>query len=192
MSLLKRLFRGGGKRVSRDEPPRLASELQACIREAERLVAGGRLEEALKIAENGLRTFPTAGRLRNVVRFIQQEGALHTITQLKEALTERREEGAYAELALLYLDLHKIDNALETAQTYVEDYPESYEPQELLAQVQLTRYFAEQFARDGWAAIEALEKALELNPDSLRAHRLFATFYFAIGPPTGGWGRGWR
>ncbi len=82
MSLLKRIFGGGGKRVSRGEPPRLASELQACIREAERLVAGGRLEEALKIAEKGLRSFPTAGRLTNVVRFIQQVGALHKITRL--------------------------------------------------------------------------------------------------------------
>ena len=181
MSLLKRLFGGGGKRVSRDETPRLASELQASIREAERLVAGGRLEEALKIAERGLRAFPTAGRLTNVVRFIQQEGALHKITRLKEALTERREERAYAELIQLYLDLSKVDSALETAQTYVQDYPESDRPRVLLAQVQLTRYFAEHFARDAWAAHEALQNALEVKPEGLRAQRLLATFYFAIG-----------
>lgn len=144
-------------------------------------MAGGRLEEALKVAENGLRTFPTAQRLRNVVRFIQQEGALHQITQLKEALTERRDERAYGELIRLYLRLSKVDSALETAQIYVKDYPESPEPHLLLAQVQLTRYFAEHFARDAWSAIEALEKAVELKPESLRAQRLFATLYFAVG-----------
>ena len=71
MKFLKRLFGKRKHRSSGDSPPALARELESTIAEAERLVAAGRFEEAMNVAEGGLRRFPTASRLRSVVQYVR-------------------------------------------------------------------------------------------------------------------------
>jgi len=184
VSLLKRIF-GRGKSRQHDEgdAPLLARELESSISEAERLVAAGRHEEALQVAEAGLRRFPTAGRLRSVVQYIRRAASNKRLAQLRTTLEERKDERAYRDLISLHLDLGQKQQASEIAQRYVEEFPNAAEAHVDLAEVQLARYFGELFARDAWAAQESLDRALSLDPDMLRAHLLRALLQFAVGAP---------
>lgn len=182
MSLLKRIFGGGRSRADGgDATPALAKELQTCVAEAERLVAAGRIEEALREAEAGLRKFPSATRLRNVVQFVKRENANKRIVQLKAALDARKDERAYRELTSLYLDLGRLDAAFESAARYAKEFPETPEAHVTLGEVHLARYFGEMFARDAWSAIESFERALQSSRDCIRAHLLLGLLYYAIG-----------
>ena len=183
MKLLKRLFSGGSRRAKSVDGPHLARELESAIAEAERLVAAGRHEEALQVAERGLKRFPAATRLRSVIQYIRRVGANQRLTQLKQILSEHKDERAYRELTSLHLDLGNRGNAFEVATAYVKEFPDQPEAHVHLGKVYLARYFAELFARDAWSAIETLERALELNPGSTRAHMLLGMLYYAIGAP---------
>lgn len=182
MSFLKKLFSGRRARPGQEgDSHLLAKELESCIAEAERLVASGRHEEALQVAEGGLRRFPGAARLRSVVQYVKKASANKRLAQLKTALETRKDERAYRELVQLNLDLGRVDAAQETAQRYVREFPDAAEAHVAVGEVALARYFGELFSRDAWASIESLQRAVELNAATLRAHLLLGTLYFAIG-----------
>jgi len=184
VKFLKKILGGGRASTSAaDAAPQLARELESVVTEAERLVASGRHEEAMHVAEQGLQRFPAAARLRGVIRYVRRASSKQRLTELKRALEQRKNERAYKELIKLHLDLGDKDQALEVATAHVNEYPSAPDAHVLLGEVFLTRYFGELFARDAWAAIEPLERAIELNPESLRAHTLLAMLYFAIGAP---------
>jgi len=182
VSLLKRIFGGGRSRGAQgDATPALAKELQTCVGEAERLVAAGRLEEALREADNGLKKFPGATRLRNVVLFVKREAANKRVAQLKATVEARKDERAYRELIALYIDLGRLDAAHESASRYAQEFPENSDAHVTLGEVYLARYFGEMFARDAWSAIESFERALQSNKDCIRAHLLLGLLYYAVG-----------
>ena len=184
MKFLKKLF--GGRRASgtaADGTPQLARELESVVTQAERLVASGRHEEAMHVAERGLAQFPAAARLRGVIRYVRRAASKQRLTELKQALAQRKDERAYRELIALHLDLGDKDQALEVATAHANEFPDAADAHVLLGEVFLSRYFGELFARDAWAAIERLERALELDSASLRARVLLAMLYFAIGAP---------
>jgi len=184
VKLFKRIFGGSkGRRGKAAAGPHLARELESLIAEAERLVAAARHEEALQVAERGLKRFPTATRLRSVIQYIRRAGANKRLSQLKHALSERKDERAYRELITLHLDLGNKANAFEVATAYTEEFPDQSEAHVSLGKVYLSRYFGELFARDAWAALESLERALQLNPDMIQARALLAMLYYAIGAP---------
>jgi tetratricopeptide (TPR) repeat protein len=184
VNLLKRIF--GGRKANRDQDaagPQLARELESQIAEAERLVAAARYEEALQVAERGLRRFPTASRLRAVIQYIRRANANKRLLQLKQTLAERKDARAYREYISLLIDLGNRDTAFEVANRYVDEFPNNAEAQSLLGKVYLARYFGELFARDAWAAVECFERARELDPESMHPHKLLAMLYYAIGAP---------
>ena len=184
MKFLKRLFGRGRKGHSEEEgSPLLAKELEASIAEAERLVAAGRYEEALQVADGGLKRFPTAGRLRAVVQYVRRAGANKRLSQLKQMLEERKDERAYRELIALQLELGAAADALEVANRYTQEFPNAPDAHVHLGEVHLARYFGELFARDAWAAIESLERALRLQAETIRAHALMGLLYYAVGAP---------
>jgi tetratricopeptide (TPR) repeat protein len=183
VNLLRKIFGGGAKRDSADEAPLLARELESVVAEAERLVAAGRHEEAMHVARSGLKKFPTATRLRSVVQYVRRAGANKRLLQLKKVLDEGKDERAYRELVGLHLDLRNKDQALEVAHEYLKAFPHETEAHIHLAEVHILRYFGEFFARDARAAIEHLERALEIRPETARAQLLLALLYYAIGAP---------
>jgi tetratricopeptide (TPR) repeat protein len=184
VNLLKKILGGGRKdRPAAEAAPQLARELESVVAEAERLVAAGRHEEAMHVAEQGLKRFPAAARLRSVVRYVRRAGANKRLSELKRVLDERKDERAYKELISLHLDLGNKDNALEVATSFIEEFPGTTDAQILMGEVFLSRYFTEFFARDAWSAIEHFERALEINPETIRARVLLALLYFAIGAP---------
>ena len=182
MSFLKRLFGfGRSSRHAGEGAPVLARELESTIAEAERLVAGGRYEEAIQVAEAGLRRFPTAARLRSVIQYVRRVGANKRLSQLKRIIDERKDERAYRELITLLLDLGNRDQALQIAKRYADEFPDTTDAHVHLGEVYLARYFGELFARHAWSSIEALERALQIDPRTMRARLLLGLLYYAIG-----------
>lgn len=183
------LFSGGVDTAGRrrgdgdDSAPHRTRELATLVAEAERLVAAGRHEEALHVAQVGLKKFPTAGRLRAVIQYVRRAGANKRLLQLKQILDERKDERAYRDLIVLHLELRNKDAAQEIATRYLQEFPDQAEAHLHRAEVYLACYFGELFARDAKHAVESLERALELNPETIRAHVLLALLYFAIGAP---------
>jgi len=160
---LKRLFRRRRRRSTADESARIAHELERYIADAERLVASRRHDEALRVARDALRRFPTSSRLRSVVSFVRREQSNGRISELKQLLQSRREERDYRELASIYLDLNRNDAASEIMQRYCDDFPNSSDAHAQRGEVCLACYFGELFARDAWAAMEHLERAVEVG-----------------------------
>ncbi|MHC4953823.1 MAG: tetratricopeptide repeat protein [Planctomycetota bacterium] len=184
MKFLNKIFGGGRAAPSAAEAaPQLARELESIVAEAERLVAAGRHEEAMHVAEQGLLRFPAAARLRGVIRYVRRAGAKKRLSELKKILEGRKDERAYKELIALHLDLGDKTQALEIATAHAEEFPASADAQVLLGEVFLSRYFGELFARDAWAAIEHLGRALEINAETLRARVLLGMLYFGVGAP---------
>ncbi len=183
MNFLKKLFGMGRKAHASEDAPQLARELEATVAEAERLVAAGRFEEATQSAENGLKRFPTAVRLRAVIQYVRRVGANKRLAQLRKTIDERKDERAYRELIALHIDLGNRDQALEVAQRFIGEFPDSAEAHIDVAEVYLARYFAELFARDARAAVESLGRALELDEKALRARVLQGLLYWSIGAP---------
>ena len=183
MNFLKKILGGRSDRSASDSAPQLARELETQVAEAERLVAAGRHEEALHVAEQGLKRFPAAARLRNVVAYVRRKSANNRLSELRQILDEQKDERAYRELISLHLDLKNKDQAMEIATEFQQDFPQSPEAFVLMGEVFLSRYFGELFARDAWSAVENLEQALQLNPETMRAHQLLGMLYFAVGAP---------
>jgi len=183
VKFLKRLFGMGRKARTSEDAPQLARELEATVAEAERLVAAGRFEEATQIAENGLKRFPTAVRLRAVIQYVRRVGANKRLAQLKKTIDERKDERAYRELISLHIDLGNRDQALEVAQRFIGEFPDSAEAHIDVGEVYLARYFVELFARDARAAVESLTRALELDGRALRARVLLGLLYWSVGAP---------
>ncbi len=183
MKFLRKLFGSSKQKTAgnRSGTPLLARELESTIGEAERLVAAGRHEEAMQVAEAGLRRFPTATRLRSVVQYVRRANSNKRLNELKATLADSRDARAYRELIALHLDLGNRGPALEVAQQYVEEFPDSSDSFVHLGEVFLARYFTEIFARDAWSAVENLERALELDPSTVRARVHLGMLYFAIG-----------
>jgi tetratricopeptide (TPR) repeat protein len=183
VNFLKRLFGFGRKARTTEDAPLLARELEGTVAEAERLVAAGRFEEATQVAESGLKRFPTALRLRAVIQYVRRVGANKRLAQLKKTIDERKDERAYRELISLHIDLGNRDQALEVAQRFLGEFPDSAEAFIDVGEVYLARYFAELFARDARSALESLERALQLDPKVLRARVLLGLLYWGIGAP---------
>jgi tetratricopeptide (TPR) repeat protein len=182
VKLFKRIFGGDRTRGKRSSGgPQLARELESLVAEAERLVAAGRHEEALQVAERGLKRFPTAKRLQSVINYIRRVGANKKLSQLKRALEARKDERAYRELIALHLDLGNKDQGLEVANRYASEFPDTAEAHLHLGKVYLARYFGELFARDAWSAIESFARALELEAKAIQAHALLGLLYYAVG-----------
>jgi len=184
VNFIKRIFRAGrGRSGGDDSAPHRTRELATVTAEAERLVAAGRHEEAMHVAQAGLKKFPTAGRLRGVIHYVRRAAANKRLVQLKQILDERKDERAYRELIALHLELRNREAAQEVSTRYLEEFPDQAEAHVHRAEVHVARYFGELFARDAWSAIETLQRALQLNPETNRAHSLLALLYFAIGAP---------
>jgi len=135
------------------------------------------------VAENGLRRFPTAQRLRAVIQYVRRAGANKRLSQLRQMLDEGKDERAYRELVSLHLDLGNKQSGFEVATRYVEEFPDAAEAYVHLGEVYLSRYFGELFARDAWSAVENFDRALQLNPETIRAHVMLGLLYYAVGAP---------
>lgn len=148
---------------------------------AERLIAFGEVDDALRAAEEGLRAFPDSERLAQVRLFARKGRMSGQIRQLKDDIVRRPSPAAYAQLAQIYRELGSHDEALEIAAQCAERFPLNEAPHLLQAEVRLERFLRDQVARDAITAEAALQRVVRLNGHNARAHLLLADLYHVAG-----------
>ncbi len=148
---------------------------------AERLLAHGRLDEALAAAEEGLRLFPDADRLAHVRSFVKRKTLAGSIRRLRGELGRRPSPVAYVHLAEIYRELGSEDEALETATQCAERFPLNEAPYLIEGEIRLERFLRDRIAKDGELAEAALRRATRINAHSIKGALLLAELYHLVG-----------
>ena len=148
---------------------------------AERFIACGKVDDAMKVAENGLRHFPTSERLSSVCTFARKEKMQHEIRRLRDQIEAKPTPAAYTRLAEIYRSLSSHEAALLTCEECLERYPLNENPYLIIGEIHLERFLRDLTASDGLRAEEQLRRVTRLNGQNLRAMLLLARLYHAVG-----------
>lgn len=148
---------------------------------AERFISLGRTDDAWRVAEEGMRRFPTSERLNAVRTFAKKERLKSEIQKLRRDLSERPTPAVYSRLAEIYRELGNLDQALGICEQCVERFPLNENPYLIIGEIRLARFFQDLVAFDGLEAERQLRRVVKLNGQNLKAHLLLAQIYFAVG-----------
>jgi len=148
---------------------------------AERFIACGKTDDARKVAERGLRRFPTSERLSSICTFAKKERMQHEIRRLRDQIEENPTPAAYTRLAEIYRSLASHDAALRTCEDCLERYPLNENPYLIIGEIHLERFLRDLTASDGLQAEAQLRRVARLNGQNLRAMLLLARLYHAVG-----------
>lgn len=164
------------RRNARREPsPATFGEL------AERFIALGQTDDALRVAEQGLHVFPNSERLAQVRLFAKKKRLTGQIRRLREDILRRPSPLAYTQLAEIYRELGNDDDALGMASECAERFPLNENPYLIEGEIRLERFLRDQIARDAELAEQALAKVVRLNAHNVKAHTLLAELHYLVG-----------
>lgn len=170
-SELARLRRAVRRRVS----PASLGEL------AEKLIALGERDEALRTANEGLALFPDSERLAHVRGFALKARLSGEIRRLKEELARRPNPLTYSQLAQVYLELGSHDDALELAAECAERFPLNEASYLVQGEIRAERFRRDLVARDAVLAEAALSKVVRLNSHNVAARMHLAELHWLVG-----------
>ncbi|MCE9636510.1 MAG: hypothetical protein K8T90_12460 [Planctomycetes bacterium] len=162
-------------RLRRDASPSAYGDL------AERLISAGSVEEALAVAEEGLRAFPDSERLAQVRLFSKRGRLTGQIRRLRDDVLRRPTPVVYTQLAGIYRELGSHDEALQTAQECAERFPLNENPYLIQGEIRLERFLLDVIARDAILAEQALRRVTRINGHNVKAHLLLAELYWLTG-----------
>lgn len=148
---------------------------------AERYIALGRTEDAHRVAEAGLKRFPTSERLAAVRTFAKKQRLTSEITSLKREMSEHPTPAVYSRLAEIYRELGNFEQALSICEQCVERFPLNENPYLIIGEIRLTRFLQDQIAFDGLTAEKQLRRVVKLNAQNMKAHLLLAWLYHCVG-----------
>ena len=148
---------------------------------AERYVALGQIDQALKSAEEGLRVFPNSERLAAVRLFAKKKRLTGQIRKLRDDLLRRPTPVAYTQLAEIYRELGDSEGALEMATECAERFPLNESPYLIQGEIRLERFLRDAIAKDAVIAEKALTKVVRLNGHNVKAHLFLAELYHLVG-----------
>jgi tetratricopeptide (TPR) repeat protein len=148
---------------------------------AERLIALGEVEPALRIAEEGLELFPDSERLAHVRLFAKKGRLAGEIRRLRDDLQRRPNPATYVRLAGLYRELGSHDEALAIAAECAERFPLNEAPYLVQGEIRVERFRRDLIAKDGVIAEAALTKVVRLNSHNVAAHVRLAELYWLVG-----------
>jgi tetratricopeptide (TPR) repeat protein len=148
---------------------------------AERLIALGESDEAVKVADEGLLLFPAADRLAHVRLFVQKSRMSAEIRKLRDDIQRRPTPFAYAQLAQIYRDLGSHDEALAIAAQCTERYPLNEAAYLMQGEIRLERFRRDLIAKDAVVAESAMRQVLRLNAHNVTAHLRLAEIYHLVG-----------
>ena len=180
MALLARLKRWRGLSLLREQV-RAAPSPASYGGLAERLIALGEIEEALRVAEEGLSRFPDSERLAHVRLFTRKGRLSDQIRKLREDLHRRPSPLAYSQLAQVYRDLGSVDEALAVANECAERFPLNEAAYLIQGEIRVERFRRDLIAKDALIAEAALGKVTRLNEHSATAHLLLAELHWLTG-----------
>ncbi len=162
-------------RTRRDPSPSTYGDL------AERLIAFGSTDDALVVAEEGLRLFPNSERLAQVRLFAKKGRLTVQLRKLREDVVRRPAPAVFTQLAEIYRELGSHDEALEVAAECAERFPLNEGPYLIQGEIRLERFLRDAIAKDAILADEALRRVTRLNAQNGRAHLLLAELYWLTG-----------
>jgi tetratricopeptide (TPR) repeat protein len=154
-----------------------------CLVRARRLLAAGSLEEAQHLVESGLQHHPGSTQLRELYLTLRRVITRARQQELKLAVVHRKEPAAYAELIGLYGELSMPEEARRTAEAYADAHPQDAHAHLLLGAIELGAYLERLDSRSGYAAHRHLQRAVELDPDALKAWILLTQLFWCVGAP---------
>lgn len=162
-------------RLRRDASPSAYGDL------AERLISAGAVEDALAVAEEGLRAFPDSERLAQVRLFSKRGRLTSQIRRLRDDVLRRPTPVVYTQLAGIYRELGSHDEALQTAQECADKFPLNENPYLIQGEIRLERFLLDLIARDAILAEQALRRVTRINGHNVKAHLLLAELYWLTG-----------
>jgi hypothetical protein len=157
--------RGAVKRLADDPSARHYAEL------VQEYAVQEELEEALRIAREGLRAYPGDAELKRLherTRGIQREGRMR---ELNHELSIAPRPALWREFIEILIESGRLDRAEEAAAQWCQKM-KSGEAQLYRAQVRAERFFADRRREDGRAAYDLATEAVEAMPGDPRALRL--------------------
>lgn len=164
------------RELARDPTAGRAAEL---IRE---YVRSGETGRALEIARKAAAEFPEAEDITRLLSQAERLWRRERITHLRstvEGKSAKAEE--YAELAELLNQAGDAGAALEACMDGLAAFPKSPELHLRLGGMRMERFRESMLAKDGIAALQALEKAIEIQPSTSEAALLLGQLYLEIG-----------
>jgi hypothetical protein len=173
--------RSAAKRLADDPSARHYSEL------AHEYAVQEELEEALRIASEGLRAYPGDAELKRLherMRGIQREGRLR---ELNRELQTAPRPALWREVIEILIESGRLDRAEEAASQWCQKM-KSGESQLYRAEVRAERFFADRRREDGRAAYDLATEAVDAMPGDARALRL----QLNIASRCGAWGEARR
>lgn len=170
MSFLKRLLshgrvRSAEKRLSEDPSPKSYGDL------AQEHAVHGELDDALRVAEEGMKLHPQDGELKRVherVRQLSLEGRMRELTQ---QLKTAPRPAVWSELCEILVDSGRVARAEDLAIEWYQTTKHA-EAQYWRARARAERFFADKRRDDGRLAFELISAAEEMLPSDPRPHRL--------------------
>ena len=164
------------RELAREPTPDKAAEL---IRE---YVRTGETERALEIACKASIEFPESEEISHLHSQAERLWRRERITHLRSAIEGKSPKSDdYAELARLVHEAGDANAALEICMDGLAAFPESPELHVRLGSMRMERFHRSMLAKDGVAAVQALEKAIEIQPSTSMASLLLAQLYLEIG-----------
>ncbi len=127
----------------------------------------GNSREALRVCEEGLRSFPGNPELQRLADKLKRSGRETRLMELKQLLREAPRPALWAEMSEILLDSDQMIRAEECAQAWLDSTGDD-EAQLMLAKVCLERFIADRGRDAGLRAVEMLDKAGELCPRDSR------------------------
>lgn len=141
----------------------------------------GNSQRAMAVAEEGLALFPGAEELLKLRAFARRALLRQRIEELRTRLVRSPSASLYRELAGAYLEMGDMGAVQGTCDECIRRFPDDAGAHLVLAQARLTVFYRDLVSREGMAAVAGLERALDLEPELLRARQLLAELCYRVG-----------
>lgn len=139
------------------------------------------IEQALRVADEGLALFPQSDALRKLSKFAKKTQLNRAIKELRVRLNKGPSSALYKEIADLYLELGDFGAVHGTAEECIRRFPDEPSGYLVLARARLTNFYRDISARDGIESVRGLEKVVELDPKNVKARKLLAEVLYRVG-----------
>jgi len=164
------------RELAREPTPERAAEL---IRE---YVRAGETERAFEIARKAAAEFPGSQEISHLRSQAERLWRREQIAHLRSAIDGKSPKpDQYAELARLLQEAGDANAAMEVCMDGLAAFPNSPDLHVRLGGMRMERFHESMLYKDGVAAVQALEKAIEIQPSTPDASLFLSQLYLEIG-----------
>ncbi|MBI1850115.1 MAG: hypothetical protein HYR85_07200 [Planctomycetes bacterium] len=147
----------------------------------ERHLFQGDLAKASQVVDQALLRYPDSERLAVLQSQVRKVGLRVEIDQLRRQILTAPTPETFERLADLYLSLGEAGRALRLAAECARKFPNDCTSSWIEGRIGLERYRKHRVAKEGRAAVDALERVVSANAEHWRARRILSELYLEIG-----------